>query len=69
MPQGGGVHATGQAPPAAACRFSTASPAPRSDIPPPGAHFDEASSTGSLTLTHPVFPSPVIPGRDGNPWA
>lgn len=69
MPQSGGVHATGQVPPAAACRFSTASSTPRSDIPPPEAHFDEASSKGSLTLTRPVFPSPVIPGRDGNPWA
>jgi hypothetical protein len=65
MPRGGGVHATGQVPPAAACRFPAASPAPRSDIPPPGAHFDEASSRGSLTLTRPVFPSPVTPGRDG----
>jgi hypothetical protein len=65
MPRGGGVHATGQVPPAAACRFPAASPAPRSDIPPPGAHFDEASSKGSLTLTRPVFPSPVTPGRDG----
>lgn len=27
--RGGGVHATGQMPPVAACRFSTASPAPR----------------------------------------
>jgi hypothetical protein len=36
MPRGGGVHAAGQVPPAAACRFPAASPAPRSDIPPPG---------------------------------
>ncbi len=31
--------------PVAACRFTTASPTPRSNIHPPEAHFDEVSST------------------------
>lgn len=39
-PGRGGVHAAGQLPPAAACRFSAASPAPRCRIHLPGAHLD-----------------------------
>jgi hypothetical protein len=35
-PGDGGVHTADQVPPAAACRFAAASPAPRSDIPSPG---------------------------------
>ena len=36
LPRGGGVHPAGQMPPAGACRFSAASPAPRYCIPSPG---------------------------------
>jgi len=57
-PRGGGVHATGQMPPVAACRFTTASPTPRSCFHLPGAHFDEAST--AVHSRSPVRPSPRL---------
>jgi len=44
-------------------------PAPRWNLPSGRANTDEASNRGSLTFTRPVFPLPVAPGRNGNPWA
>jgi len=62
-PRGGGAHAAGQMLPAAACRFSTASPAPRSNIHPPGAHLDEVSS--AVHSRSPIRSSPHLPPPDG----
>ena len=59
--RGGGVHATGQMPPVAACRFAAASPAPRSSIHPPEAHLDETIS--AVHSRSPVRPSPRLRPR------
>jgi hypothetical protein len=67
-PGGGGVPATGSGSPAAACRFSTASPYHPVSQPASGCVCDEAYE-GSL---HPPFrpsPLPVFPRRKGKPWA
>jgi hypothetical protein len=59
--RGGGVPATGQMLPVAACRFSTASPAPRSSIHPPEAHLDETYRR--FTHVHPSgLPLTYAPG-------
>jgi hypothetical protein len=68
LPRGGGVLPTDTSPPVGACRFAAASPAPRWSIPSVGALNDEAYGS-SLMFTLSVFPSPVTPGRDGDPWA
>src|SRR3954453_4561261 len=49
-------------PPAAACRFTTANPAPRSSVHPPGAHLDE--TIRRFTRVHPSgLPLAYAPGR------
>src|SRR4051794_21796073 len=49
-------------PPAAACRFATANPAPRSSVHPPGAHLDE--TIRRFTRVHPSgLPLAYAPGR------
>ena len=50
---------------AGACRFSTASPLPRSNIPSCGG-WDHEAYEDSLTFTRPVFPLPTIPGWNEN---
>lgn len=49
--------------PVAACRFATASPAPRCRFHLPGAHLDEVSS--AVHSRSPVRPSPHLPSPDG----
>ena len=65
---GGGVHATGQMPPIAACRFPTASPAPRYCT-IAGVHPDEAFP--AVHSRSPVRPSPHLRTPDGteSAWA
>jgi hypothetical protein len=53
----------------AACRLSAAGPSHPGPAVRPGMSFSRGISKGSLTFTHPAFPSPVIPGRYGHPWA
>lgn len=69
-PGSSGVHTTVDPSSVAARRFSTArsssSPPTRPDL---GELPQRGITTGSLTLTLPVFPSPVTPGRNGHPWA
>ena len=69
-PRDGGAHPAGSlSPPAGACRFPAASPTR------PTATTHQRGSTmtrhhqGSLTFTRPVFPSPVAPGWNEDPWA
>jgi hypothetical protein len=53
----------------AACRLPAAGPCHPGPAVRPGMLFSRGISKGSLTFTHPAFPSPVIPGRYGHPWA
>jgi hypothetical protein len=48
-----------------ACRFSTASPLPRRNVPPCGG-WDYEAYEDSLTFTRPVFPLPAAPGWNEN---
>jgi hypothetical protein len=50
-----------------ACRFSTASPLPAEAFHRRG--WDYEAYEDSLAFTRPAFPSPVIPGWNGNPSA
>jgi hypothetical protein len=68
LPRGGGVLPTDTSPSVGACRFAAASPTPRWSIPSVGALNDEACGSSRM-FTLSVFPSPVTPGRDGDPWA
>jgi hypothetical protein len=64
----GGAHTADRNSPAATCRFPTASPLPRY-YPSISEAADDEAFEDSLTFTRPVFPSPVVPGWNRNPWA
>jgi hypothetical protein len=66
--RGGGVLPTSAASLIGACRFPTASPIPRWNLPPRGA-ADNRAYEDSLAFTRPAFPSPVTPGWNGCPSA
>ena len=51
-----------------ACRFTTASPLPPLQR-PIGEGWDHEAYEDSLAFTRPVFPSPVVPGWNGDPSA
>jgi hypothetical protein len=55
--------------PAAACRFTAASPCHPGLRPAPGCVFHEASAKVHCRSPQPAFPSPVAPGRNGDPRA
>ena len=51
-----------------ACRFTAASPLPPLQH-PIGGGWDHEAYEDSLAFTRPVFPSPVVPGWNGDPSA
>ena len=66
--RGGGVVPATETSMTGACRFSTASPLPPLQH-PIGEGWDHEAYEDSLTFTRPAFPSPVVPGWNGNPSA
>jgi hypothetical protein len=63
--RGGGVVPATETSMTGACRFSTASPF--TPLPHPiGEGWDHEAYEDSLAFTRPVFPSPAIPGWNGN---
>lgn len=66
--RGGGVVPATVTSMTGACRFSTASPVPRSSVPSCGG-WDHEAYEDSLAFTRPAFPLPVTPGWDGGPSA
>src|SRR6187397_2495118 len=66
--RGGGVVPATETLMTGACRFSTASPLPPLQH-PIGEGWDHEAYEDSLTFTRPAFPSPVVPGWNGNPSA
>ena len=66
--RGGGVVPATETSMTGACRFTTASPLPPLQH-PIGEGWDHEAYEDSLTFTRPAFPSPVVPGWNGNPSA
>ena len=66
--RGGGVVPATETSMTGACRFTTASPLPPLQH-PIGEGWDHEAYEDSLAFTRPVFPSPVVPGWNGDPSA
>jgi hypothetical protein len=66
--RGGGVVPATETSMTGACRFTAASPLPPLQH-PIGEGWDHEAYEDSLAFTRPVFPSPVVPGWNGDPSA
>jgi hypothetical protein len=66
--RGGGVVPATETSMTGACRFTTASPLPPLQH-PIGEGWDHEAYEDSPIFTRPVFPSPVVPGWNGDPSA